>query len=460
MEKKEPALKNAVAISIYGLTLLMMAGCGGRDERSYEEPHRTGVVPETVRAADNPEFFESERDSFHPGSRFESLRKNRLTDFGFREIDPPLLTPNAHILEQTARDEGFSGVMVTGFKMYTFQEPAFPFDYENDISRLKKLAADHGLDTIIDSDASELDNLAALMQYTYRFLDGGTMPEPDDDRGPSAEYITRRRREENIGGDSRHYAALFCQLALAAGFDARLVGMHTFGDDGVIQTHTICEVYLNSYAKWAAFDPCSRATYYVREGTPQSALELRTLMLDNNYRAIQAYSHIGDITAVSGVKEGLLPRYRYLYIWRMNDMLSKSPANGTMSWQELYETHLVWEDGRSLVRNGRFDEVPAFSDTSDPLHPLNGVRYVAHNVDDFNWRLNYVIMNLVPHDGDMTAYFTTVTPNFKEYLIDDKGLLRTTDNIYTLQSVGFFFIVTPVNEFDMPGTKSYVDFSY
>ena len=367
------------------LALVMTAGCGDRDEQSYTGPHRTGTAPETVRAVANPDFFPSESDPFHPGSRFESVRKNRLTDFGLRDVTPPVETPNSNVVQQLIYDDGFDGLMVTGFQTARLKLPAFPFDYENDIARLKRLASDHHLDQLAPGADTELDQLIALMTYTAGFFEGGTPPPPEDDKGPSAEYLTTRRRERNIGGTSRDHAALFCQLALSLGYTARMVGMHATGDDGGILSHTACEVFMNQFNKWVLFDPAARATYYMRGGAPQSALELRNIMLDGNYRAIQAYPQFGDITTTGEVKEDLLPRYRYLYTWRMNDILSKSPRGGTMSWQEFYEAHLVWEDARALIRDGRFEEVPVFNDDRDSGHPLTGVRFAAHETDEFYW---------------------------------------------------------------------------
>jgi hypothetical protein len=432
-------------------SLILASGCSGQDKKVFTGPHRTGSIGKIGKRLVEPVYFQSEHDAFHPKSIFESNRKKSLTDFGLRTIDPPILTPTFGSVQQVVYDSIGTSVVVSSFKTGALVKPAFPFDYENDIDRLKRLYNSHKLDTIITGDMSELQKLTTLLKYTYEFLSDGAVPDPENDPGPSAELITRRMRESKISGTSRHYAALFCQLALSCGFNARMVGMHAVSDTGEILTHDVVEVYMNRYSKWVVFDAASRATYYTRSGIPQSALELRNIMLDQNYRALQVFSMFGNFTDVTTVKEKLLQRYRYIYIWRMNDILSMSPQNGSISWEDLYRTHLVWEDDRALVRDGNFENVPAFKNSG-------GVKYVAHDKNDFYWPLNYVILHIVPKkEYEIDSYFTTMTPNFKTYRIEDDTIFETTKNYHKLELILNTYEVTSINAFGLPGLDSYVD---
>ncbi|HUT62913.1 MAG TPA: transglutaminase domain-containing protein, partial [Anaerolineae bacterium] len=314
---------------------------------------------------------------------------------------------------------------------------SYPFDYENDVEALKRLYNQHNLSAIVKDDQPELDTLMALMIYTNEFLAGGTPPAKNTwmtTTWPSAEIITKLRREKGIGGTSEHYAALFCQLSLSCGFDARLVSMHTLDDTGEPLTHDVCEVFLVSYDKWVVFDPYSRATYYLRDSIPQSALELRNLMFDGLYRDIYPVSGFGDFTDVVSVREKILPRYRYIYIWRMNDMLSKSQSGKPMPWQALYQVHLVWEDEKTLVADGGFEKLDKFNNTDNPEYPLNGVRYVTHNKSDFYWNLNRVVLNL-ERTGDfrLNMYIDTIAPNFDYFEIENVGdVYKYKKNIFEL----------------------------
>jgi len=138
-------------------------------------------------------------------------------------------------------------------------------------------------------------------------------------------------------------------------------------------------------------------------------------------------------------------------LWRMNDILSKSPRNGSISWDDLYRTHLVWEDDRTLVRDGGFENVPAFKNS-------DGVKYVAHDKNDFYWPLNYVILTIVPRkEYEVESYFTTMTPNFKSYRIVDDKKFETTKNYHKLKVILHTFDIKSINAFGISGPDSYVD---
>ena len=308
---------------------------------------------------------------------------------------------------------------------------------------------------------SELDTCMALMLYTNEFLKGGTPPAEQTwltTTWPSAETITRLRREKGIGGTSAHYAALFCQLSLSCGFNSRLVSMHTFETTGELQTHDICEVFLISFEKWVVFDPYSRATYYLRDGIPQSALELRNLMFDALYRDIYPVSGIGDFTDIISVRENLLPRYQYLYLWRMNDILSKSQSGKSIPWQALYQYHLIWEDEKALIADGGFDKLNKFNNKDNPQYPLSGVRFITHELSDFYWELNHVVLNLERTDDyHLNMYIDTITPNFDFFElgeISENAMHKITDNIYDLTIAFSEMYVRSINKFGHTGPKS------
>ena len=439
----------------------LAASCG-QNEIPYAGPHREGSVPRPgVTGAGQAALMSSERDQFHPDSKFESIRKKRLTEFGYRE-SPASGYPRT----KAGVTRAFSDMAVEmGVLRYSSGEPAFPafpFDYENDVARLRQLYADHRLGEVVNESMPDLDALCALMLHTYRFLEGGTIPRLEDDPGPSAEQITRFKRERNIGGTPRHYAALFCQLALSCGYTGRLVGMHRVDETGMVREHQVCEVFIPQYRKWVVFDPFSRATYYAKNGIPQSALELRDIVFDRNYRSVRAFSLAGDLTAVPDIKEQLLPNYQYIYIWRMNDILSRSPRNGSVSWQELYQAHLVWEDERSPVADGRFEQLSCFTDTSNPRFPLNGVRYVTHNKADFYWMLNYVVLDFKPGtESELECIFNAMIPNFQAFSANGSSSVVSPARAYRLKLYdcpGGLFAVRGVNAFGRQGFDSYLDF--
>jgi len=397
-----------------------------------------------------------ERDEFHPRSRFESIRKTELTKMGVLTNPPSFLTPDQEAAQEALDKPEFTKLFLEYFDSNIVVKPSYPFDYENNIDALKRLYSSHHLNEVVNGEMSELEKLKALMVYTNTFMDGGITPSSDTDIGPSAEIITKLRREKGIGGISKHYAALFCQLALSCGFNARIIGMHTVDDNGELLTHDVCEVFLNLYKKWAVFDAYQHATYYTRNGIPQSALELREIMLNKNYRALHVFLEFGDFSDVISVREKLLPRYKYVYMWRMNDILGKSPESGSIPWQALYQTHLVWEDEYAPVAEGGFDKLEKFNNMDNPDYPLNGVRFVTHDRNDFYWTLNHVNIHIerIAEMG-ILVYFDTVTPNFETFKIyESGGISGLSGNVYKLKIVFGDFTVRSVNTFGIIGRAS------
>ena len=444
-------LKRFFVISI--LFVLVFWGC----EKNNNVHKDASVQRESyeLKEKKKPVLLTGESDEFHPGSEFESIRKTRLTQFGKFEKPPTVLTPDKLSAEKAINNQKFTQIFVNVFDTKNLVIPPYPFDYENDIIALKRLYNTHHLDKIVNSEMSELQMLKALMVYTYKFMDGGQAPGPDTDIGPSAEIITKLRQEKGIGGTSKHYAALFCQLALSCGFNARIISMHNFDDKGNALLHDVCEVFLNSFDKWAVFDSYRRATYYVRDDIPQSALELREIMLIKNYRILNVFSEIGDFSNVITVKEKLLPCYKYIYMWRMNDILGKSPEGGTIPWQALYQSHLVWEDEKAPVAEGGFDRLKRFNDMENPDYPLNGVKYVTHSEDDFYWPLNYVTINIERTGEEVYfVHFDTVTPNFESFEIIDGNIIHQSNHMHKLWNIHDQFNVRSVNLFGMLGPSS------
>ncbi len=409
-------------------------------------------------------FMTGEHDRFHPRSPVESIRKQKLTNMGILKKKPPILTPDSESAEKALNppDTGY-------YKAYAYftdsippEIPSYPFDYENDIQALKRLYLQHNLDEIIKEEMSELDKMLALMVYTNEFLTGGKPPSPDMrwKLGPSAETITQFRREKNIGGTSEQYAALFCQLSLSCGFNSRIISMHTLADDGEPLTHNICEVYLNTFDKWIVFDPYSRATYYLREEIPLSALELRNLMFENYFRIITPVSGIGDFSDIVSVREEILPRYRYIYMWRMNDILGRSLSGKSVPWQALYQVHLVWEDDKAIIAEGGFEKLDKFNNLENPAYPLKGVKYVTRDEDDFYWILNHVMVHVGRESiNNIRLYLDTITPNFDffEITVSDRNLLyKLPNNEIVLEDCFSDITIKSFNSFGISGSKTTV----
>ena len=444
------------SILIVSVIIILVVGCEQKNVRQNGNA-------ETVTLAGNEKkkfvFTEGEKDTFHPKSQIESKRKSKLTQFGRLKNPPAILTPDEDALTEVMTNSKYRRVNFMDFVNGTIDPHVYPFDYENDIDALKQLYKTHELNTIVSAKMTELEELSALMEYTNNFLKGGRTPSAEEKKnmaGPSAETITKLRRENGIGGASEYHAALFCQLSLSCGFNSRLISMHTFDESGNFLTNDVCEVFLNTYNKWAVFDACHNATYYLREDIPLSALELRKLMLENRYREIVPRCMIGDFSDIVSVREKLLPRYKYIYLWRMNDILSKSKGKKYLPWEALYQAHLVWEDEYAPVAEGGFDRLDKFN-SENSAYPVSGVKYVTHTLSEFYWNLNNVTMHVERTDDENgRLHFDTVTPNFDYFQLYKDGKVYKSQGVYELTPILGDFLVRSVNKFGSRGPTSKV----
>ncbi|MDP2984286.1 MAG: hypothetical protein Q8O92_13275 [Candidatus Latescibacter sp.] len=414
-------------------------------------PHvlRTSGDPGPIRK--EPSFMTGESDPFNKGSRIESSRKGKLTDFGIIKVPLPTPTPNIDVVADVINLKDLPKISVALFENYSWEFPSYPFDYENDIASLKSLYKLHSLDRVLTANLSEMDKMNSLTRYAFSFLEGGTLKANNAAAGPSAFLITENRRSKGIGGTSEVYAAFLCQLSLACGYNSRIVSMHTFDANGSLLTHDVCETYMKYLQKWVVFDAYNRAACYLRDNIPQSALDLHTVAAENRIREIYPVSPLSESTDIASLRDTVLPRFKYIYMWRMNDILSKSPRGGSIPWKTLYQTHLVWEDDLSPISEGGFDKIYKFSP--------GGVKYVTHKHTDFNWTLDNVNMTVErKKEGQMVLYFTSLTPNFDYFEVSaDKKTIKA-GNVFEPRSPNNLFIITPVSKMGIRGISSAVEF--
>jgi hypothetical protein len=429
------------------LTVVFL-GCTSKEKEQKQTASQGKNTSTPIR--NEPSFKTSESDPFNKGSKIESARKGKLTEFGMIKVTLPKLTPTTDIANEVINSKDMQRINVGAFINYQIEFPSFPFDYENDIAALKSLYKLHNLERVIPVNGTQMDIMNSLMKYTVSFLDGGKLPSNGAANGPSAFLITQNRTR-GIGGTSEVYAAFLCQLSLACGYNSRIVSMHTFDANGSPLTHDICETYINSLGKWIVFDAYNSATCYLRDNIPQSALELHFIAAENRNREIYPVSLLRESTDIASLRDTILPRFKYIYIWRMNDILSKSPRGGSIPWQTLYQTHLVWEDALSPISAGGFDKIDKFS--------KGGVKYVAHKRSEFNWMLDNVNITLERKKNvKIVFYLTSITPNFDHFEVITEDKTIKTNNVFEPQSIFNSFQIATVNKMGIKGTPSVTQF--
>ena len=178
-------------------------------------------------------------------------------------------------------------------------------------------------------------------------------------------------------------------------------------------------------------------------------------MLENRYREIIPKPGIGDFTDIVAVRENLLPRYQYIYMWRMNDVLGKSTPDSVLPWHALYQKHLVWEDAYAPVSDGGFDRLDTFNSTSHPDYPLAGVRFVTHDKSEFYWSLNHSVLHINrPTAESLRFFFDTITPNFDHFVFYVDGKVMNVKSATDLQRIEGDFTLRSVNKFGVYGPRS------
>lgn len=454
-------MKKVSLLFILFLTVVLW-GCTSKEKEQKQTTSQGKNTSMPIRK--EPSFMTGESDPFNKGSKIESARKGKLTDFGIIKVPLPIPTPNINVAAEVIDLKDLPKISVALFENYSWEFPSYPFDYENDIASLKSLYKLHSLDRVLQASprtfseragtpikGSEMDNMNALTRYAFSFLEGGTLPANNAATGPSAFLITENRRGAGIGGTSEVYAAFLCQLSLACGYNSRIVSMHTTDANGLLLTHDVCETYMNSLQKWVVFDAYNRATCYLRDSIPQSALELHTVAVENRNREIYPVSLFSESTDIASLRDTILPRFKYIYMWRMNDIISKSPRGGSIPWKTLYQTHLVWEDDLSPISEGGFDKIDKFSP--------GGVKYVTHKRTDFNWILDHVKMTVErKKEGQLVFYLTSLTPNFDYFEVStDKKMIKA-GNVFEPKSPNNLFLITPVSKMGIRGISSAAEF--
>ena len=166
-------------------------GCG-KSQNGTKSVNLSGAAP-VASIKDSTGYTETKTDPFNSANGLESTRKLKPGAFGSYKGEKPPDTPT---MEATALalDTGEAPKLSVGMlEHFSIIRTSFPFDYENDNAQLKSLYDLHKLDNVIKSDMDDMQKAVALMSYTRKFLDGGALPGPGVETGPSAFLVTKNQ---------------------------------------------------------------------------------------------------------------------------------------------------------------------------------------------------------------------------------------------------------------------------
>jgi hypothetical protein len=113
-------------------------------------------------------------------------------------------------------------------------------------------------------------------------------------------------RSREFRGNCAHFATIYQTLALAAGLDARFVGIEADQwNDGV--GHALIEVWLPESRSWMIVDPLFHAHFLDAAGRPLSVLALRDLVLAGRTGEVRVVQ--GEIRTGRSTPEEVLETY-------------------------------------------------------------------------------------------------------------------------------------------------------
>jgi hypothetical protein len=307
------------------------------------------------------------------------------------------------------------GVHLVDARNATIRTSPFPFRYQPyDDARLQDLRRRYGLDGLVAAAPAEFPAMVRLRSWTrsqFRRRDY----QPVDVNFDAVRILDRRLRNDADApyDPVRHmdpchfFPMLYCQVMLAAGYQARLVSI----------THGMAEVWSDQFGKWVLMD-AELDLHYEKNGIPLSMMDMHNENFGGDpasIRIVRGTQQSGDknTTMVYLKKEELSPaemvRQHRNYIeitemrndWWANYYFRGHPARSERSSLVYYDPRMnTRRDVRLLMR-------PHTSRQSDLYWTLNETEI---------W-----VRRSSPVDKPLLV-FRTVTPNFSHFEVAVDGV--------------------------------------
>ncbi len=219
---------------------------------------------------------------------------------------------------------------------FIFHSPSHP-----DLVRLRE---QERLDDVVAAAASHLEKVLALKRWAAL-----STPTRSGRRYPT--WTAWRLLEQIRNGDDiivfcGHSAQLFLQACCALGVQARYLEI---GNKANPYCHFLTEVFLEDFGRWAVVDPTPGGAfnaYFLRDGVPQSALELHQAYLSGDSAGLTAVhdAQVCDPSQDATVPH-ILPIYYYLRILFTQDHQTLAPPYFDLeNTFDRYEEAVEWED--------------------------------------------------------------------------------------------------------------------
>ncbi len=209
--------------------------------------------------------------------------------------------------------EESNGTVSPWAEFFVFDPPDHP--------KLAELRRRYRLDELVAGATNDLQRAAALKKWASGSLRFGTPGEEVFKDWSALALLERSERGQAVWCGQA--AMVMQQACLAMGLPARFIELGRRGD---IANHFTTEVFLREFGKWAVVDATpleAYNVYYLADGAPQSALEMRRHALDHTMdRVLEVHPN-----CTHPVRSSDSPAWNFYHIrWLLRcDVVSHTP---------------------------------------------------------------------------------------------------------------------------------------
>jgi len=281
------------------------------------------------------------------------------------------------------------------------------------LPKFDSLKQKYQLDTVFHGEKDEFKRILLLRNWIRKVVQINDFSDPYPGNGYAEGILDAAQKGQ--GFHCGHYMIVQNAVMNAYGYVTRCLGAGPGVKGGPDGHHGINEIWLNKYNKWFLSD-AKYNHHFEKNGIPLSALEIRDEYLKNK---------AADVVLVKGADRTPI---EYDGVADKNGEIVKVSRAGFAQWY----TWIEWEKS-----NNRFTVWPAFNSKlnmyqddyfKNHIWIWDGKPHWAYHTKNLNyidsreaieWTPNTIHGDVVINGNHAKIELTSVTPNFKEYQMED-----------------------------------------
>ena len=289
------------------------------------------------------------------------------------------------------------------------------FDYSEDLTKPKfdSLKVKYQLDTVFHGEQDEFKRILLLRDWIRKVIRINDFGDPYPGNGYAEGILDAALKGH--GFHCGHYMIVQNAVMNAYGYVTRCLGAGPGVKGGPDGHHGINEIWLNKYNKWFLSD-AKYNHHFEKNGIPLSALEIRDEYLKNKavdvvlvkgaYRTPIEFDGVADknVEIVKVSRAGFAQWYTWIEWEKSNNRFTVWPAFNSklnMYQDDYFKNHIWIWDGK-----------PHWA------YHTEHVNYIDSR-EAIEWTPNTIHGDLVINGNHAKIELTSVTPNFKEYQMED-----------------------------------------